>query len=109
MVYVHSLDLVLIIYVTKNRQFHVSQSWCGTGPISLLVVLAFCVYYRQTTNIFILLLKCLTHTLDQHAVWINDHEADVYILETFYNAKNDSLLYRQNTLQTHIIVYISKT
>ena len=28
-----SLDFALIMYVTKIRQFHVSQFWHGTGPI----------------------------------------------------------------------------
>ena len=32
-------------FVTKNRQFHVSQSWHGTGPILPLVVLA--LYYAR--------------------------------------------------------------
>ena len=40
LVYFHSLDFALIIYVTKIRQFHVSQLWHGTGPISPFVVLA---------------------------------------------------------------------
>ena len=40
LVYIHSLDFDRIIYVTKIRQFHVSQFWHGTGPISPFVVLA---------------------------------------------------------------------
>ena len=46
LVYIHSFDFALIIYVTKIRQFHVSQFWHGTvlnmanfavrGPSSLL-------------------------------------------------------------------------
>ena len=39
-VYFLSLDFALIIYVTKVRQFHASQIWHGTGPISPFVVLA---------------------------------------------------------------------
>ena len=39
-VYIHSLDFVLIIYVTNIRQFRVSQFWHWTGPISPFVVLA---------------------------------------------------------------------
>ena len=39
-VYIHSLDFPLIIYVTKIGQFHVSQFWSATGPISPFVVLA---------------------------------------------------------------------
>ena len=40
LVYIHSLDFALIIYVTNIRQFHVSQIWNGTGPISPFVVQA---------------------------------------------------------------------
>ena len=40
LVYIHSLDFAVIIYVTKIRKFHVSQFWHGTGPISPFVVLA---------------------------------------------------------------------
>ena len=40
MVYIHSLDFPLIIYVTKNGQFHISLFWSATGSISPLVVLA---------------------------------------------------------------------
>ena len=42
--YIHSLDFALIIYVTKIRQFHVSQFWHETGPISPFVVLALSTY-----------------------------------------------------------------
>ena len=45
LVYMHSLDFALIIYVTKIRQFHVSQIWHGTGPVSLFVVLALSLHY----------------------------------------------------------------
>ena len=38
LVYFYSLDLALIIYVTNIRQFHVSQFWHVTGPISPFVV-----------------------------------------------------------------------
>ena len=34
LVYIHRLYFALIIYVTKIRQFYVSQSCHGTGPIS---------------------------------------------------------------------------
>ena len=40
LIYIHSSDLDLIIYLTKIRQFHVSQFWLGTGPSSPFVVLA---------------------------------------------------------------------
>ena len=40
LVYIHSLDFALIIYVTKISQFHVSQFWHGTGPILPFVVQA---------------------------------------------------------------------
>ena len=40
LVYIHRLDFALITHVTKIRQFHVSQSCHGTGPISPLVVVA---------------------------------------------------------------------
>ena len=40
LVYIHSLEFALIIYVTNIRQFHVSQFWHGTGPILPFVVLA---------------------------------------------------------------------
>ena len=45
LIYIHSLDFALIIYVTKIRQFHVSQIWHGTGPVSLFVVLALSLHY----------------------------------------------------------------
>ena len=38
LVYIHSLDFALIIYVTKSRKILVSQFWHGTGPISPFVV-----------------------------------------------------------------------
>ena len=37
-VYIHSLDFALIIYVTKIRQFHISWFWQATGLISSFVV-----------------------------------------------------------------------
>ena len=40
LVFIHSLDFALIIYVTKIRQFHISQFWNGTGPILPFLVLA---------------------------------------------------------------------
>ena len=42
LVYIHSLDFVIIIHETKIRQFHVSQFWHVTGPILPFVVLALC-------------------------------------------------------------------
>ena len=29
LVYIYSLDFALLVYVTKTRQFHVSQFWQG--------------------------------------------------------------------------------
>ena len=37
---IHNLDFPLIIQATKIRQFHISQFWSATGPISQFVVLA---------------------------------------------------------------------
>ena len=55
MLYIHSLDFALFIYVTKIRQFHVSQFWHGTGPISPFVVLAlsfvYCCYMARILQI----------------------------------------------------------
>ena len=40
LVYIYSFDFALIIYVTNIRQFHVSQFWLWTGPISPFMALA---------------------------------------------------------------------
>ena len=49
LVYIHSLDFALIIYVTKIRQFQVSQFSHGTGPILPFVVLALSQSYGEVT------------------------------------------------------------
>ena len=54
LIYIHRLDIFLIIYVTKIIQFHVSQFWHETGPISPFVVLALCMKLRHLECCFCL-------------------------------------------------------
>ena len=42
LVCIHCLDFALTIYVTKIRQFHVSQFWYWARPISPFMILDFC-------------------------------------------------------------------
>ena len=94
LVYIHSSDFDLIIYVTKIRQFHVSQFWLGTGPISLFVVLALWYQNYHYWN-FSAVYKC-------YCQWkySNVCTCVVFVFKQIY--KNNYMYHEQILNETHI-------
>ena len=99
LVYIHSLDFALIIYVTKIRQFHVSQFWHEPGPISPFVVLALSFRYTSKKGVSLHLnlnplhLKCFVPSLVEIGPVVLEKKTEMWkIYADHHNNNNDGQL-----------------